>query len=102
MAWAKILSIFSALYKIIIFLIKIKKGQANFADIHLDYVTIEAYIIPDKLETITIRNIKKVSFNETLKTVTFVNSLGTFIFNVDCIKSIRLFDSMTYKNDVTL
>ena len=94
----KIFSIISTIYKIINMFLKIKKGQANFADIPLDYIAIEAYTEPDNLEEIMIRNVSKINFNENLKTATFINSLGTFTFNVDKIKSITLFDSLVYKD----
>ena len=100
--WLKILPILQTAYQIIKLFITQKKGQVNLADMPLDYVSIEAFTTPEKLEEIIVRNVKKVNFNETEKTVTFVNDLGTFKFNVANIKSMTLFDSQTYKNAINL
>ncbi len=94
--WTKILPILQAIYQIIKFFITQKKGQANLADISLDYVLIETMYDPEKIEEFMIRNINKINFNESEKTVTLVNDLGTFKFNVANIKSITLFDSNVY------
>jgi len=102
MAWDKILYILVYIYKAIKLFIVRRKGQVNLADMSLDYVSIEAFTSPDKLEELIIRNVKKVNFNEAQKTATFVNDLGSFTFNVDIIKSMTLFDSQTYKNDINL
>lgn len=93
----KIFSIIIYLFKIINLFITRKKGQVNFANIPLDYVIIEAQTDQNQIDKIIIRNINKVNFNEIYKTVTFVNNLGTFTFNVDTIQSMTLFDSVIYK-----
>ena len=98
MVWVKIFAVISELYKIIKYLIVRHKGQANFADIQLNYVSLETLTAPDKLEEIIIRNIKKINFNEAKKTFNFVSDLGSFTFNISEIQSITLFDINVYKD----
>lgn len=97
---AKVIPIFQQIYKLVSFLIKMRKGQVNFADIPLNYVSIETMRNDDEKEELIIRDIQKVNFNELNKTITLVNDLGTFSFNVDKIKSITLFDNSAYKNSL--
>lgn len=96
----KIIPILQQLYKLVLFLLKLRKGQVNFADIPLNYVSIETMRNENEKEELIIRDINKVNFNEKNKTVTLINDLGTFSFNVDKIKSITLFDNSVYKDSL--
>lgn len=98
MNWSKILTVLTTFYKIIKYLLLRKKGQAVFADIRLNHISIE---IPPESENgipeeIIIKDIRKINFNENNKTITFVNDLGTFTFNVEKIQSLSLSDVSLY------
>ena len=82
MEWAKL---FTILYNFIILLIKLRRGKANFAKINLDYK-----------EKIVLKDIRQISFNEVKQSVSLINDIGKFVFNLSDVKSITFFNSQEY------
>jgi len=85
----KILAVIFCLYKMVVYFITLKKGQVTLANIGMNHAII--HTINNK-SGLVLDNVDKANFNEKNKTITFVNNLGTFTFNLDTITSLHIFD----------